>query len=158
MRREPHGAEHAVTGRPPSATAADAALVQGVLREVARRIVGQEPLVERLLICLLTGGHVLLEGVPGLAKTLTVRTLAETVRSTFQRIQFTPDLLPADVVGTQLYDQASGSFRIKHGPVFRSPSAAPPSCSPSRSSSSPPRIRSSRRGPIRSPRRRSTGS
>jgi MoxR-like ATPase len=93
-------------------------LVQGVLREVARRIVGQEPLVERLLICLLTGGHVLLEGVPGLAKTLTVRTLAETVRSTFQRIQFTPDLLPADVVGTQLYDQASGSFRIKHGPVF----------------------------------------
>jgi MoxR-like ATPase len=118
MRREPHGAEHAVTGRPPSATAADAALVQGVLREVARRIVGQEPLVERLLICLLTGGHVLLEGVPGLAKTLTVRTLAETVRSTFQRIQFTPDLLPADVVGTQLYDQASGSFRIKHGPVF----------------------------------------
>ena len=107
-----------MTGRPPSATAADAALVQGVLREVARRIVGQEPLVERLLICLLTGGHVLLEGVPGLAKTLTVRTLAETVRSTFQRIQFTPDLLPADVVGTQLYDQASGSFRIKHGPVF----------------------------------------
>ena len=107
-----------MTGRPPGATAADAALVQGVLREVARRIVGQEPLVERLLICLLTGGHVLLEGVPGLAKTLTVRTLAETVRSTFQRIQFTPDLLPADVVGTQLYDQASGSFRIKHGPVF----------------------------------------
>jgi MoxR-like ATPase len=96
----------------------DAALVQGVITEVARRIVGQEYMVERLLISLLTGGHVLLEGVPGLAKTLTVRTLAETVRTTFQRIQFTPDLLPADVVGTQIFDQASGEFRVKHGPIF----------------------------------------
>ncbi len=96
----------------------DAALVQGVLREVARRIVGQEYMVERLLISLLTGGHVLLEGVPGLAKTLTVRTLAETVRTTFQRIQFTPDLLPADVIGTQIFDQPSGEFRVKYGPIF----------------------------------------
>ncbi len=96
----------------------DAELIQGVLREVARRIVGQEYMVERLLISLLTGGHVLLEGVPGLAKTLTVRTLAETVRTTFQRIQFTPDLLPADVVGTQIFDQQSGEFRVKHGPIF----------------------------------------
>ena len=96
----------------------DVALVQGVVREVAKRIVGQEYMVERLLISLLTGGHVLLEGVPGLAKTLTVRTLAETVRTTFQRIQFTPDLLPADVVGTQIFDQASGEFRVKHGPIF----------------------------------------
>lgn len=96
----------------------DAALVQSVLHEVAKRIVGQEYMVERLLISLLTGGHVLLEGVPGLAKTLTVRTLAETVSTTFQRIQFTPDLLPADVVGTQIFDQPTGEFRVKHGPIF----------------------------------------
>jgi MoxR-like ATPase len=74
-------------------------------------------MVERLLISLLTGGHVLLEGVPGLAKTLTVRTLAETIDTTFSRIQFTPDLLPADVVGTQVYDQATGNFLVKKGPI-----------------------------------------
>ena len=78
-------------------TAADSRLVQDVARQVARRVVGQDYMVDRLLISLLTGGHVLLEGVPGLAKTLTVRTLAETIDTTFQRIQFTPDLLPADV-------------------------------------------------------------
>ena len=100
------------------AASQDTALVQGVLREVAKRIVGQEYMVERLLIALLTGGHVLLEGVPGLAKTLTVRTLAETVRTSFQRIQFTPDPLPADVVGTQIFDQPTGEFRVKHGPIF----------------------------------------
>ena len=98
--------------------AADTALVQGVLRQVSRRVVGQEYMVERLLIGLLTGGHVLLEGVPGLAKTLTVRTLAETINTSFQRIQFTPDLLPADVVGTQVYDQRSGEFTVKQGPIF----------------------------------------
>jgi MoxR-like ATPase len=98
--------------------AADAALVQGVLRQVAKRVVGQEYMVERLLISLLTGGHVLLEGVPGLAKTLTVRTLAETISTSFQRIQFTPDLLPADVVGTQVYDQSNGQFSVKKGPIF----------------------------------------
>ena len=87
--------------------AADAALVRDVISQVGKRIVGQEYMVERLLISLLTGGHVLLEGVPGLAKTLTVRTLAETISTSFQRIQFTPDLLPADVVGTQVYDQAT---------------------------------------------------
>jgi MoxR-like ATPase len=97
---------------------ADAALVQGVVRQVARRVVGQEYMVERLLIGLLTGGHVLLEGVPGLAKTLTVRTLAETIRTTFNRIQFTPDLLPADVVGTQVFDQTTGQFTVKKGPIF----------------------------------------
>src|SRR5215470_3153625 len=75
-------------------------------------------MVDRLLISLLTGGHVLLEGVPGLAKTLTVRTLAETIDTTFHRIQFTPDLLPADVVGTQVYDQSSGQFSVKRGPIF----------------------------------------
>ncbi len=105
-------------GRPDAPAAADAALVQSVLQQVGRRVVGQEYMVERLLIGLLTGGHVLLEGVPGLAKTLTVRTLAETIRTTFQRIQFTPDLLPADVVGTQIFDQSTGRFSVKKGPVF----------------------------------------
>jgi MoxR-like ATPase len=100
------------------APSADTALVQGVLREVGKRVVGQEYMVERLLISMLTGGHVLLEGVPGLAKTLTVRTLAETIDTTFQRIQFTPDLLPADVLGTQVYDQSTGKFNIKKGPIF----------------------------------------
>src|SRR5690348_4869657 len=75
-------------------------------------------MIDRLLISLLTGGHVLLEGVPGLAKTLTVRTLAETIRTTFNRIQFTPDLLPADVVGTQVFDQTTGQFTVKRGPIF----------------------------------------
>jgi MoxR-like ATPase len=94
------------------------ALVQGVLRQVGRRVVGQEYMVERLLISILTGGHVLLEGVPGLAKTLTVRTLAETIDTTFHRIQFTPDLLPADVLGTQVFDQSTGQFSVKKGPIF----------------------------------------
>ena len=97
---------------------ADTELVQRVFKQVARRVVGQEYMVERLLISLLTGGHVLLEGVPGLAKTLTVRTLAETIHTVFQRIQFTPDLLPADVLGTQVFDQSTGSFSIKRGPIF----------------------------------------
>jgi MoxR-like ATPase len=96
----------------------DAALVQSVLKQVGRRIVGQEYMVERLLISLLSGGHVLLEGVPGLAKTLAVRTLAESIHTTFQRIQFTPDLLPADVVGTQVFDQSTGTFSVKKGPIF----------------------------------------
>ncbi|HEY7894598.1 MAG TPA: MoxR family ATPase [Gemmatimonadaceae bacterium] len=98
--------------------AADTALVQGILEQVGRRIVGQDYMVERLLIGLLTGGHVLLEGVPGLAKTLTVKTLAEAIHTTFQRIQFTPDLLPADVIGTQIFDQRNGEFRPKKGPIF----------------------------------------
>ncbi len=97
---------------------AEGALAQDILREVGRRVVGQEAMVERLLICLLTGGHALLEGVPGLAKTLTVRTLAETVDARFHRIQFTPDLLPADILGTQVYEQATGTFQVKPGPVF----------------------------------------
>jgi MoxR-like ATPase len=96
----------------------DHTLIQGVLDQVAKRVVGQDAMVERLIISLLTGGHVLLEGVPGLAKTLTVRTLAETVHTTFSRIQFTPDLLPADVVGTQIYDQSTGKFSVKKGPIF----------------------------------------
>jgi MoxR-like ATPase len=97
---------------------ADARLVQDVSQQVAKRVVGQEYMVERLLVSILTGGHVLLEGVPGLAKTLTVRTLAETIHTSFNRIQFTPDLLPADVIGTQIYDQPTGSFMVKKGPIF----------------------------------------
>lgn len=99
-------------------SAIDHSLVRSILDQVARRVVGQDAMVERLLIALLTGGHVLLEGVPGLAKTLTVRTLAETVRTHFSRIQFTPDLLPADVIGTQVFDQATATFSVKHGPIF----------------------------------------
>ncbi len=93
-------------------------LPQEILDQVSQRVVGQQAMVERLLIALFTGGHVLLEGVPGLAKTLTVRTLAETVRTTFSRIQFTPDLLPADVVGTQVFDQKTATFSVKRGPIF----------------------------------------
>jgi len=103
---------------PSAQSTADSRLVQDVTRQVALRVVGQDYMVERLLISILTGGHVLIEGVPGLAKTLTVRTLAEAIDTTFQRIQFTPDLLPADVVGTQIYDQPSGKFMVKKGPIF----------------------------------------
>ncbi len=101
-----------------ASSSADARLIQDVSRQVALRVVGQEYMIDRLLISLLTGGHVLLEGVPGLAKTLTVRTLAETISTVFSRIQFTPDLLPADVIGTQIYDQSTGKFMVKKGPIF----------------------------------------
>ena len=101
-----------------ASSTADARLIQDVSSQVALRVVGQEYMIDRLLISLLTGGHVLLEGVPGLAKTLTVRTLAETISTSFSRIQFTPDLLPADVVGTQIYDQSTGQFMVKKGPIF----------------------------------------
>src|SRR6266705_5492635 len=84
-----------------------------IAHEVAKRVVAQELMVERLLIGLLTGGHVLLEGVPGLAKTLAVRTVAESLRISFSRIQFTPDLLPADVIGTMVFDQRSQEFYAK---------------------------------------------
>jgi MoxR-like ATPase len=86
--------------------------------EVGRRLVGQTAMVERLLIGLLTGGHILLEGVPGLAKTLAVRTLAEILHASFSRIQFTPDLLPADVIGTMIFDQKTQEFHPKKGPLF----------------------------------------
>lgn len=86
--------------------------------QLERVIVGQRAMVDRLLVGLLTGGHILLEGVPGLAKTLAVRTLAQGLHLTFSRIQFTPDLLPADVVGTQIYNPRTGEFTIKKGPVF----------------------------------------
>src|SRR5215467_13491387 len=87
-------------------------------QQIEKVIVGQRHLVERLIVGLMTGGHILLEGVPGLAKTLAVRTLAQGLRLSFQRIQFTPDLLPADVIGTQIYNPRTGEFTIKKGPVF----------------------------------------
>jgi MoxR-like ATPase len=101
----------------PPAAATDGRIPLAV-QEVSRRVVGQELMVERLLIGLLTGGHVLLEGVPGLAKTLAVRTLAEIISASFSRIQFTPDLLPADVIGTMVFDQKNQEFRVKKGPLF----------------------------------------
>jgi MoxR-like ATPase len=98
--------------------AKESAFVDRVLNEVSTVIVGQTYMIERILIGLLTGGHVLLEGVPGLAKTLTVRTLCKAIDAKFARVQFTPDLLPADLVGTVIYDQRSGEFSPKLGPIF----------------------------------------
>jgi MoxR-like ATPase len=92
--------------------------VQAVKEEIARVIVGQNYLVDRLLIALLCDGHILIEGVPGLAKTLSVSTLARTIGATFVRIQFTPDLLPADVTGTQIYNPQEGQFHTRKGPIF----------------------------------------
>jgi MoxR-like ATPase len=98
--------------------ARESAFVDKIQAEVGKVIVGQTYMIERILIGLLTGGHVLLEGVPGLAKTLTVRTLCEAISAKFARIQFTPDLLPADVIGTVIYNQQKGEFTSKLGPVF----------------------------------------
>ena len=106
------------SGRTSKPTNTEAALATALTREVAKRVVAQDVMVERLLIGLLTGGHILLEGVPGLAKTLAVRTVAECLRISFSRIQFTPDLLPADVIGTMIYDQKSQEFYPKKGPLF----------------------------------------
>jgi len=94
------------------------AFVDRITHELSRVVIGQRYMVERLLIGMLTGGHVLLEGVPGLAKTLTVKSLAETVDVDFARIQFTPDLLPADLIGTMIFDQSTRDFVPRQGPVF----------------------------------------
>ena len=94
------------------------AALEDALHEVKRVIVGQDGMLERLVVALLAGGHVLLEGVPGLAKTLTVKTLAEVLGGTFKRVQFTPDLVPADLVGTRIYRPNTGTFDIELGPVF----------------------------------------
>lgn len=96
----------------------EASFVDGLLKEIRRIIVGQDYLINRLLIALLSNGHVLIEGVPGLAKTLTVRTLSATLNTDFQRIQFTPDLLPADLIGTQIYNPQTGDFTPRLGPIF----------------------------------------
>ena len=98
--------------------ARESAFVERLTNEVGKIIVGQSYMIERILIGLLTGGHVLVEGVPGLAKTLTVRTLCDVISAKFARIQFTPDLLPADVIGTVVYNQQRGEFTSKLGPVF----------------------------------------
>ena len=92
--------------------------VEKITAEIGKIIVGQNYMIERLLIGLLSNGHILLEGVPGLAKTLTVKTLSSTIKTNFQRIQFTPDLLPADLLGTLIYDQKNGEFTTKKGPIF----------------------------------------
>jgi MoxR-like ATPase len=95
-----------------------ASLMERILYEVKKIIVGQDHFLERVLVAVLAQGHLLVEGVPGLAKTLTVKTLARTMRGSFRRIQFTPDLVPADLVGTRIYNQKSGDFATSLGPVF----------------------------------------
>src|SRR3954466_10757654 len=109
-----------MTPDPAAARAVEAARrrLDPLFAQVAKVLVGQRGMVDRLLVGLLTGGHLLLEGVPGLAKTLAVRTFARALRLSFSRIQFTPDLLPADVLGTQIYNPRSGEFTVKRGPVF----------------------------------------
>ena len=96
----------------------EALFLQGLVAEVNKVIVGQEKLIERLIIGLLADGHILLEGVPGLAKTLAVNTLAQAVQAEFQRIQFTPDLLPADLIGTEIYNPKTTEFTPHLGPIF----------------------------------------
>lgn len=96
----------------------EAPLMEQILYEVKKVIVGQDHLLERVLVSLLSGGHLLVEGAPGLAKTLTIKTFAEAVSGTFKRIQFTPDLVPADLVGTRIYNQKTGEFSTSLGPVF----------------------------------------
>ena len=96
----------------------ESAFVDLLVNEIGKVIVGQRAMIERLLIGLLSNGHVLLEGVPGLAKTLAIKTLSSAMKAKFQRIQFTPDLLPADLVGTQIYNQREGNFLIRKGPIF----------------------------------------
>ncbi|MGL5542638.1 MAG: AAA family ATPase, partial [Fusobacteriaceae bacterium] len=86
--------------------------------EIAKKIIGQEDMVDKILIALLTGNHILLEGLPGLAKSLTVNSVAETLGLKFSRIQFTPDLLPSDIIGTEIYNEKTGEFHIKKGPIF----------------------------------------
>ena len=92
--------------------------MEQVLYEVKRTIVGQDVLLERLVVALLARGHILVEGVPGLAKTLAVKSLAAAIGGQFHRVQFTPDLVPADLVGTRIYHQQSGEFQVSLGPVF----------------------------------------
>jgi MoxR-like ATPase len=108
-----------VEASPHVAEAAEETRLAGeILAELSKVIVGQRHLLERLVTGLLADGHVLLEGVPGLAKTLSVRTLAATVSGTFRRVQFTPDLLPADLIGTQIFNQRTGDFTVQPGPIF----------------------------------------
>ncbi|MDR1192293.1 MAG: MoxR family ATPase [Verrucomicrobiales bacterium] len=114
----PSASQHASIQTINQAVQQASAWVQPVRREIGRVIVGQSQLIERLLVGLLANGHVLLEGVPGLAKTLALKTLAATIQLSFKRIQFTPDMLPADIIGTEIYHPRDLNFAIKHGPVF----------------------------------------
>ena len=107
-----------MTSHLPAPDPATAKLMEQILYEVKRVVVGQDRFLERVMVAMLAQGHLLVEGVPGLAKTLTVKTLAGTVRGQFKRIQFTPDLVPADVVGTRIYNQRTGDFGTTLGPVF----------------------------------------
>ena len=102
----------------PGTSTDTAKLMEQILYEVKRVVVGQDRFLERVMVAVLAQGHLLVEGVPGLAKTLTIKTLAETVRGNFKRIQFTPDLVPADLVGTRIYNQKTGDFGTSLGPVF----------------------------------------
>ena len=96
----------------------ESAFIDILIQEISKVIVGQKDMVEKLIVGLLGNGHILLEGVPGLAKTLAIKTLASSMKAKFQRIQFTPDLLPADLIGTLIYNQKEGDFKIKKGPIF----------------------------------------
>ena len=96
----------------------DSQVIDHLIKEVSRVIVGQHYMLDRLMIGLLSNGHILLEGVPGLAKTLAIKSLSSTIDSKFSRIQFTPDLLPADLVGTQIYQAKSETFSVRKGPIF----------------------------------------
>jgi len=96
----------------------ESAFVHALVAEMEKVIVGQKYLIERLLVALLANGHILIEGVPGLAKTLSVKVLAQSIKAHFQRLQFTPDLLPADLVGTLVYNPKDGNFTTKKGPIF----------------------------------------
>ena len=96
----------------------ESSFIELLQTEIGKTIIGQKGMVERLIVGLLANGHILLEGVPGLAKTLAIKSLASAMKAKFQRIQFTPDLLPADLIGTQIYNQKDGNFLIKKGPIF----------------------------------------
>ena len=120
----------------PTPDKADTAqLMEQILYQVKRVVVGQDRFLERVMVAMLAQGHLLVEGVPGLAKTLTVKTLANTVRGSFKRIQFTPDLVPADLVGTRIYNQKTGEFGTSLGPV------SPICCWPTKSTAPRPRCK-----------------
>jgi MoxR-like ATPase len=114
------GIDMTTTGGPaiPSDETRQAQLGPRLINEIGKVLVGQETMISRLLTGLLTGGHVLLEGMPGLAKTLTVRSLAAAIDTGFSRIQFTPDMLPADVIGTEIFNPKEGTYSVKKGPIF----------------------------------------
>ena len=96
----------------------ESAVIDAIRMEAGKVLVGQTELLDRLLVGILANGHILIEGVPGLAKTTAVKTLSQTIQTKFQRLQFTPDMLPADLTGTLIYDQRNGNFNIKKGPIF----------------------------------------